>query len=34
MNDRIVAVNGVEGDVWQMAKQLLARSLLVKVCSY
>jgi len=34
VNDRIVAVNGVEGDVWQMAKQLLAGSLLVKVCSH
>jgi len=34
VNDRIVAVNGVEGDVWQMAKQLLALSLLLKVCSH
>lgn len=34
VNDRIVVVNGVEGDVWQMAKQLLAFSLLLKVCSH
>ena len=34
VDDRIVAVNGVKGDVAQMAKQLVAKSLTLEVCSY
>jgi hypothetical protein len=34
VDDCIVAVNGVKDDVAQMAKQLVAKSLTLEVCTY